>query len=89
MTALTIDGTIDPGPSFSGNSNDGYEFRVTKNDSSYTYNLNTTGIPAGIHQLYFTILPVSCPAPTQQLPRGCAIDQLQALATNSAEFRLK
>lgn len=89
VTALTIDGTIDPGPTFSGNSNDGYEFRLTRGESSYTYNLNTTGLPAGIHQLYFTTLPVNCPPPTPLLPRGCSLADLQALATNSAEFRLK
>jgi hypothetical protein len=89
LTALTIDGAIDPGPSFSGNSNTDYEFRFTRNDSSYTYNLDTTGLPAGIHQLYFTTETVTCPPPTPELPRGCTLAELQALATNSAEFRLK
>lgn len=58
LTALTINGSIDPGPNFSGNSNSGYVFRWTQNDRSYTYNLNTTGLPPGTNTLYITTQPV-------------------------------
>jgi hypothetical protein len=88
VTALTVDRLVDPGPTFSGSSNDGYEFRLTRSDSAYTYNLNTTGLEAGTHQLYFTTEPVDC-EPTEALPRGCSLTELQAFATNSAEFRLQ
>jgi hypothetical protein len=92
LTALTVDGTIDPGPTFSGNSNDGYEFRFTRSNSAYTYNLNTTGFTAGTHFLFFTTepLPKDCvlPIPANPAP-GCSLAELQLLATNSAEFRLR
>jgi hypothetical protein len=60
LTALTIDGTILPGPNFQGNSNSGFTFRWNSTDRSYIYNLDTTGLSTQdeFHRLYFTTAPV-------------------------------
>ncbi|MCU0260212.1 MAG: chitobiase/beta-hexosaminidase C-terminal domain-containing protein, partial [Ilumatobacteraceae bacterium] len=58
LTALTVNGIIDPGANFSGNSNNGYVFRWTASDRSYTYNLDTARLPAGLNTLFFTTQPV-------------------------------
>ena len=81
LTALTIDGLLDPGPNFSGKSNEGYQFRFTRSDSAYTYNLDTSGLDVGDHAFFFTTEPV----PDRTIP----IEDLQGLATNSAPFRLR
>ena len=80
LTALTIDGEIVPGPNFQGNSNNGFVFRFTRNKSAYTYNLDTNGLSAGQHFLYFT---------TEAVPQTTDVEVLQALATNAAPFRLR
>ena len=58
LTAVSVDGVVDPGPNDSGKANDGYEFRFAS--GGYIYNLDTTGladngIGPGPHDLYFTI----------------------------------
>ncbi len=83
LTALTIDGSILPGPNFQGNSNNGFVFRFTRSNSAYTYNLDTDMLDGDgtQHFLYFTTEPV---------PSGTTdVEELQALATNAAPFRLR
>jgi uncharacterized protein YjbI with pentapeptide repeats len=82
LTALTVDGSIDPGPNDSGKANDGYQFRFVAKSRSYIYNLDTTGLGAGQHDLYFTTAPVPNRA-------ELTIDELQALASNAAPFALR
>ncbi len=53
LQATTVDGTIDPGPNDSGNSNFGYFFRFDL--GSYKYNLKTDGLSPGMHTLFFTV----------------------------------
>jgi hypothetical protein len=53
LTALTVDGTLDPGPNFSGNSNYGRAFRYNAKLKGYIYNLNVDGLVAGPHTLEF------------------------------------
>ena len=81
LTALTIDGAPIIEASAPGGSNPTYTFSYDPSSAQFSYNLKTTGLAKGPHTFYFTTVPV----PNRDLPPG----QLQALATNSAEFRLK
>ena len=80
LTALTVDGTNDPGPGAPGGSNPAYTFAY--DGTSYTYTVKTTGLSKGRHDLYFTVRPV----PNRS---SLTVPELQALATNSAPFTLK
>jgi hypothetical protein len=79
LTALTVDGRLDPGTNDAGNANNGYLFRWVSSDSSYIYNLKTNGLSAGKHLLYFT---------TQAVPNRNNLP-LSPLPTNGAKFALK
>jgi uncharacterized protein YjbI with pentapeptide repeats len=81
LTALTVDGSVDPGPGAPGGSNPEYTFRFD-GVSSYSYTIKTTGLRAGFHDLFFTTVPV----PNRS---SLSLAQLQALATNSVPFRLR
>jgi uncharacterized protein YjbI with pentapeptide repeats len=81
LTALTVDGTADPGPGAPGNSNPEYTFTFD-GVSSYEYTIKTTGLSAGFHDLFFTTIPV----PNRS---SLSLAELQALATNSVPFRLR
>ena len=81
LTALTIDGTVDPGPGAPGGSNPAYAFTFDGR-GSYSYTIKTTGLPIGRHDLYFTAALVANRG-------GLTVPQLQALATYSTPFTLK
>jgi hypothetical protein len=56
LTAVTVDSMLSPGPNFSGNSNEGFEFRFT--GGGYSYNLDLvlpdgTVLGDGLHTLEF------------------------------------
>jgi hypothetical protein len=62
LTAISVDGVADPGPNFNGNANPDYLFRFT--GGSFTYNLDTSTLPAqgigpGRHYLEFEIVAPS------------------------------
>jgi hypothetical protein len=77
VTALDTNIDYDPGPNYSGNSNNGYEFRYEAKDRSYVYNLKTDFFPAGNLLLKFTTVhPVDRTDPT-------------VVATNAAPFILR
>ena len=82
LTALTIDGLTPTSPNYQGNANSGYLFRYVQSNRAYTYNLDTTGLPRGPHNLWFTTQPAPTPRPTDPAV-------LQTFATNSAPFTLK
>ncbi len=79
LTALTIDGLLNPGTNDAGNANNGYLFRFSANDSSYIYNLKTNGLPPGTHRLYFTTQPVPDRSglPTSPPPTNAALITLK------------
>ena len=81
LTALTIDGTVDPGPGAPGGSNPAFVFTVDSR-GAYSYTIKTTGLSAGRHDFYFTAAPVDRTVLTSPA-------LLQALATYSAPFTLK
>ncbi|HSL74129.1 MAG TPA: hypothetical protein VK853_06665, partial [Ilumatobacteraceae bacterium] len=81
LTALTVDGDVDPGPGAPGGSNPEYTFRFD-GVASYSYTIKTTGLSRGFHDLFFTTIPV----PNRS---SLELPELQALATNSVPFRLR
>ncbi len=81
LTALTVDGSADPGPGAPGGSNPAYVFTFDGKDS-YSYTIKTTGLSAGRHDLYFT----SAPVPNRS---ALSLAELQTLATYSTPFTLR
>ena len=81
LTALTVDGTVDPGPGAPGGSNPAYTFTLD-NKGSYSYTIKTTDLARGVHYLYFTAAPVD--RTTLTTP-----GQLQPLAMFATPFTLK
>jgi len=81
LTALTINGNVDPGPGAPGGSNPSYTFSYSPSTSQFSYTLKTTGLPKGTNNFFFTTLPV----PSRNIPMA----ELQALATNSTPFTLR
>ncbi len=81
LTALTVDGTNDPGPGAPGGSNPAYTFTLD-GKGAYTYTIKTTGLSKGVHYLYFTAGPV----PNRS---ELSVTDLQTLATYSTPFTLK
>ncbi len=74
LLAVTVDGTLDPGPNDAGNANTGYEFRFSA--QRYIYNLKTDGLGVGPHTLDFIVLDGTnghCASLPRQEIKACTV----------------